>query len=610
MSFSINKLKFIIKLLADAAIIYLSLYLAIIISAERILPLSKSYLFLGFIITSIQITILYLFNTYSEFTKFFDYETILKILISLFLTSLFLIILSFFAIDNSKIFFRFLNIKILTLYSAIFVFFNISLKIFVKYFLFKNKNRKPSNKMKNYVIYGAGQTGMELKKILQNYTNIEVLYFVDDDKNKIGRTVDGIKVLTPKSLGAKKQKIDLVLICMPSASSFEIKNIEKNILNSSLNYKNISSLEDYLGNDERNKKQINFDHNTVLSQNFSENLIKKFLNKKVLVTGAGGTIGKELMFQISRLNVKELIAIDFNELNLSKLKKDFDDISKDNKLIKHFYLINLCRNDLLKKIIEKHNPDLIFHAAAYKHVDVVETNPIEAVSNNLISLMNILECTKKLKDLTFIFISTDKAVKPINHMGRSKRMGELIVCSMNKIYPQNNYSCVRFGNVIGSSGSLIPILNEQISKGGPITITDKNATRYFMTVQDAVNLTIETSNMENRGLINVLNMGKPINIFSMVMKILDDSNIKVYNENKKEGIKVDFIGLRPGEKLHEELFHSNEILKSTNEKIFKENCSVDISINQIEDIKHQIKLSNVENDENILQKMFSQYIQN
>ncbi len=609
MSLSINKLKFIIKLLADAVIIYLSLYLAIIISAERILPLSKSYLFLGFIITSIQITILYLFNTYSEFTKFFDYETILKILISLFLTSLFLIILSFFAIDNSKIFFRFLNIKILTLYSAIFVFFNISLKIFAKYFLFRNKNRKISHKMKNYVIYGAGQTGMELKKILQNYTNIEVLYFVDDDKNKIGRTVDGIKVLSPKSLGAKKQKIDLVLICMPSASSFEIKNIEKNIFNSSLNYKNISSLEDYLGNDERNKKQINFDHNTVLSQNFSEDLIKKFLNKKVLVTGAGGTIGKELMFQISRLNVKELIAIDFNELNLSKLKKDFDVISNDNKLIKHFYLINLCRNDLLKKIIEKHNPDLIFHAAAYKHVDIVETNPIEAVSNNLISLMNILECTKKLKDLTFIFVSTDKAVKPINHMGRSKRMGELIVCSMNKIYPQNNYSCVRFGNVIGSSGSLIPILNEQISKGGPITITDKNATRYFMTVQDAVNLTIETSNMENRGLINVLNMGEPINIFSMVMKILDDSNIQVYNENKKEGIKVDFIGLRPGEKLHEELFHSNEILKSTNEKIFKENCSVDISINQLEDIKRQIKLSNVENDENILQKMFSQYIQ-
>ena len=187
-------------------------------------------------------------------------------------------------------------------------------------------------------------------------------------------------------------------------------------------------------------------------------------------------------------------------------------------------------------------------------------------------------------------------------------MGELIVCSMNKIYPQNNYSCVRFGNVIGSSGSLIPILNEQISKGGPITITDKNATRYFMTVQDAVNLTIETSNMENRGLINVLNMGKPINIYSMVMKILNDSNIEIYNEKKKKGLKVDFIGLRPGEKLHEELFHSNEILKSTNEKIFKENCNVDIPNEQIESIKQQIKLSNIENDENILKKMFSQYI--
>ena len=609
MNLSINKLKFSIKLLADVAIVYLSLYLAIIINAERFLPISKSYLILGLIIISIQITILYLFNTYSEFTKFFDYENILKILISLFLTSLFLIVLGFFAVDNTKIFFRFLNTKILTLYSATFIFLNISLKIFAKYFLFKNDYKNASNNLKKYVIYGAGRTGMELKKILQNYSNIQILYFVDDDKNKIGRTIDGIKVLAPKSLESEKQKIDLVLICMPSASSFEVKNIEKNISKLSLNNKNISSLEDYLGSEDKSKKQINFDHNTVLSQNFSENLRKKFENKKVIVTGAGGTIGKELMFQISRLNVKELIAIDFNELNLSKLKKDFENISNENKLSKYFYLINLCKNDLLKKIIEKHNPDLIFHAAAYKHVDVVETNPIEAVSNNLFSLMNILECTKKNKDLTFIFVSTDKAVNPVNHMGRSKRMGELIVCSMNKIYPQNNYSCVRFGNVIGSSGSLIPILNEQISKGGPITITDKNATRYFMTVQDAVNLTIETSNMENRGLINVLNMGKPINIYSMVMKILNDSNIEIYNEKKKKGLKVDFIGLRPGEKLHEELFHSNEILKSTNEKIFKENCSVDISINQLEDIKRQIKLSNVENDENILQKMFSQYIQ-
>ena len=174
---------------------------------------------------------------------------------------------------------------------------------------------------------------MELKKILQNYSNIQILYFVDDDKNKIGRTIDGIKVLAPKSLESEKQKIDLVLICMPSASSFEVKNIEKNISKLSLNNKNISSLEDYLGSEDKSKKQINFDHNTVLSQNFSENLRKKFENKKVIVTGAGGTIGKELMFQISRLNVKELIAIDFNELNLSKLKKDFENISNENKFI-------------------------------------------------------------------------------------------------------------------------------------------------------------------------------------------------------------------------------------------------------------------------------------
>lgn len=608
MNLSINNLKLLIKILADVIIVFTSLYLAIIINAEKLLPISKSYIALGLIIISLQITILYFFNSYSEFTKFFDYENILKILISLFLTSLFLIIISFFAIDNTKIFFRFLNIKILTLYSGIFIFFNISLKIFAKYIFFKNGEKNLNKNFKSYVIYGAGRTGLELRKIIKNYSDIKILYFIDDDKNKIGRTIDGIKVLPPKNLENDKKKIDLVLICMPSASSFEVKDIEKNLNNLSINNKNISSIEKFLKNDDFKNKRINFSHSTKLDQSFSEELKQKFLNKKVLVTGAGGTIGKELMFQISSLNVNELIAIDFNELSLSKLKKDFDNISNDNKFKKYFYLINLNNHNLLKKIIKNHNPDFIFHAAAYKHVDVVETNPIEAVSNNLISLINILDCTKEQSNLTFIFVSTDKAVKPINHMGKSKRMGEIIVCSMNKIYPKNNYSCVRFGNVIGSSGSLIPILNEQIAKGGPITITDKTASRYFMTVQDAVNLTVETSNMENKGLINVLNMGKPINIYNMIMKILSDSNIDTYNKNKKDGIKINIIGLRPGEKLHEELYHPEKILQSTNNKIFQESCDINISVDEINEIKDKIKLSNSGNDLNILQGIFSKYI--
>ena len=609
MNLSKNNLKLLIKIFADILIVFLSLYLAIIVNAERFLPISKSYIALGLIIVSTQITILYFFNVYSEFTKFFDYQNILKILISLFITLLLLIILSFFAADNSKLIFRFLNTKILILYSAAFIFFNISLKIFAKYILFGNQFKNSKNKLKKYVIYGAGRTGMELKQILSNYTEIQILYFVDDDKNKIGRTIDGIKVLSPKIL-EKQKEIDLVLICMPSASSFEIKNIEKNLTNLSHNIKNISSIDDFLNNKNNNNKQINFDHNTVLDQNFSPELKKNFFKKKVLVTGAGGTIGKELMFQISRLNVDELIAIDFNELNLSNLKKDFDNISSENNFTKYFYLINLNKKELLNNIIKKHKPDFIFHAAAYKHVDVVEVNPIEAVSNNLLSLINILNCTKELNNMTFIFVSTDKAVNPINHMGRSKRVGEIIVCSMNKIIPKNNYSCVRFGNVIGSSGSLIPILNDQISKGGPITITDKEATRYFMTVQDAVNLTIEASNMENRGLINVLNMGEPINIYSMVKKILKDSNIEINNQNKKDGLGVDFIGLRPGEKLHEELYHKDKTLVSKDKKIFKENCDLNITKNEIDEIINLLEQSNLRNDVDILQNIFSKYIYN
>ena len=604
----INNLKLLIKILADIIIVYTSLYLAISINAERFLPFSKSYFALGLIIISIQVTTLYLLNVYSEFTKFFDYENIIKILSSLFLTSIFLIIISYLAIDNTKIFFRFLNIKILILYSSIFIFLNLSIKIFAKNFLFKKEKIIDSKSRKKYVIYGAGRTGMEIIKILKNYNNINILYFIDDDKNKIGRTIDGIEVFSSKQIELDNKKIDTVLICMPSASSFEIKNIEANLINLKILHKNISSLDDFLNNTVAEKdKLIKFDHDTILDLNFSNNIKDKFKNKKVLVTGASGTIGKEIMFQISRLDVQELIGLDFNELNISNLKKDFDNLKINNKIKKYFYLINLNNKSLLNYFIEKHKPDYIFHAAAYKHVDIVETNAVEAVSNNLISLINILECTKNLTNLNFIFISTDKAVKPINQMGKSKRLGEIIVSGMNNINKNNNYTCVRFGNVIGSSGSLIPILNDQISKGGPITITDKMASRYFMTVQDAVSLTIETSNMESRGLINVLNMGKPINIYSMVMKILKDSNIDIYSDDNKEGIRIDIIGLRPGEKLHEELFHSDKVIKTDNEKIFSETCDFNFRKEDIEKIKENIYLANSKNDINIFNKMFSEY---
>ena len=235
---------------------------------------------------------------------------------------------------------------------------------------------------------------------------------------------------------------------------------------------------------------------------------------------------------------------------------------------------------------------------------------MEAVTNNVMSLLNILECIKKEKNISFIFISTDKAVKPVNYMGKSKRLGEIIVCSMNDISLSNNFSCVRFGNVIGSSGSLIPILNEQISNGGPITITDKNASRYFMTVQDAVNLTIQASDIPNRGLINVLNMGVAINIYELVKKILKDNNILVSDMGDKNSIKIDFIGLRPGEKLHEELYHKEKVQNSKNEKIIQEICDVRLDEDNFFQLKNDLDEANKKNDINILKNIFNNYLSN
>ena len=350
-----NRLKILIKITIDIFLIFLSLYIAIIINAERVLPISKSYLLLGLIICALQISILYFFKTYTEISKFFGYENIFTIIISLFIVCFLLALLSYYAIDNSKFIYRFLNTQILVIYSGIFIFLNILFKITARNILSSYTVTISSKDKKNYVIYGAGRTGLEISRFIKNFKSINTIYFVDDDKNKIGRTINGINVLSPKILEKDYKKIDLVLICMPSASSFEINSIIKNINNLNLNHKNISSLDNFLNEQTVNKfnKNINFNKSAVLSQDFSENIKKNFQNKKVLITGAAGTIGKELVFQISRLDISSLIALDFNELNLSKLKKDYKNLNLNKNIHASFYLLNLNNKWLLKKYNRK-----------------------------------------------------------------------------------------------------------------------------------------------------------------------------------------------------------------------------------------------------------------
>ena len=319
-----------------------------------------------------------------------------------------------------------------------------------------------------------------------------------------------------------------------------------------------------------------------------------------MITGAAGTIGEEICYQLITENPSNLILIDKNEVGISNLSQKLNKIDTKNTKIK-LVLTNLCFRSSIKKVISEEKPDFIFHAAAYKHVEIVEDNAISSVFNNVISLLNVLELTQMQANLKFVFISTDKAVEPVNYMGKSKRLGEIITNSFNFMGKENKnkYCSVRFGNVIGSSGSLIPKIQNQINNNTEITVTDIKATRYFMTISDAVNLTLQAAQLNDDGKIYVLDMGEPINIYELVKKIL-------INSNRSDLIKkIKITGLRNGEKLHEKLFYHQNSQTTSNKLIFSEKIKKVYSDNEIEIIKKKLH-SALENDEtNYLDEIFS-----
>ncbi|MGB9844122.1 MAG: UDP-N-acetylglucosamine 4,6-dehydratase family protein, partial [Caldisericia bacterium] len=306
--------------------------------------------------------------------------------------------------------------------------------------------------------------------------------------------------------------------------------------------------------------------------------IKQFTeNKKILITGAAGSIGSELARQISKLNNSFLILIDINESELYMLYQELSNkVNNDNiKII----ICDIRDKNNLEKIINFYKPNIIFHSAAYKHVPLMEEFRDEAIKTNILGTLNLVKFVDLYKVEKFIYISTDKAVKPVSIMGATKRIGELIVDYYSK-NSKTKFMIVRFGNVLGSSGSVIPIFIKQIEKGGPITVTHPEMERYFMTINEAVRLILQASAMGNGGEIFVLDMGKPVKIIDIAKNL-----IKIYGYEPEKDIKIVFSGLRPGEKIKEELFYENEELNlSSNPKIFvvKNNIPNLINIDEVE----------------------------
>lgn len=558
-----NKQKFIINFIVDIFLSLLSFFIAnLLIYANLIINDKKllSFLLIFIVLNSLISLVL---KTYSSIRRFLTSHLLLNILIK----NILLFILFVFLYELKYLGF-------ISLFFFFFLFFSFTaIIVFPIIINLKNFNLRSGI---NILIYGAGETGFNaFNKLVKNKS---VLAYIDDDPTKVGRYVNGTKVYSNidiKSL-INSHNIKEIYIAIPSLSSKEEELLIRKI-------KKVSNIKIYIHN-KNDESDFSFNE---LKNSFKSNILNenypKYLNKKsILITGAAGSIGEEICFQVLDYNIKSLIIIDSSENKLAWLKKSID--QKKIKGIKiKYYLLSILDKLSIKEIIKDNKPNVIFHAAAYKHVDIVEENHSAGAKNNIVGLANILNnCSYKNLE-TFVFISSDKAVNPSNIMGMTKRVGEIMVNSMNKIHKKKKFISVRFGNVIGSSGSLFEIFKNQIDNRNPLTVTHKDATRYFMTIYDAINLVIFSPQIKTKAKILVLNMGSPIKILDIAKKLI--------NINFKKN-KIKYIGLRPGEKIHEELFHSKHRIETENNMIYGENLDIFYSLSAINKFVSKIESQN------------------
>ena len=444
------------------------------------------------------------------------------------------------------------------------------------------RNRFKGN---NVLVYGAGEAGVQLVKALWHTEELFPMGFIDDDARMHNREVAGLNVFPLSRLGEVIKRYDIreILLALPSASRARrgeiIGQLQKyhvharvlpsvsEIVEGKISVRDLREVEveDLLGRDSVPPDA------TLLNRNIRD--------KSVLVTGAGGSIGSELCRQLIRLQPKKLVVLDSCEHALYQIDRLMSEVQWDSKIPVVPVLGSVLNAHLVEHVLREHEVQTVYHAAAYKHVPLMESNEFEGVTNNVFGTLNVAEASMKQGVETFVLISTDKAVRPANMMGASKRLAELILQALHDRMQSGLsdgeqaipvFCMVRFGNVLDSSGSVIPLFREQIHNGGPVTVTHPNVTRYFMSIPEAAQLVLQAGAMAKGGDVFVLDMGEPVRILDLARQMIRLSGLEVLDEEHTDGdIKIEFTGLRPGEKLYEELLIGNNPIGTTHSKIMR-----------------------------------------
>jgi len=425
----------------------------------------------------------------------------------------------------------------------------------------------------NVIIYGAGSAGIQLSIALKQSNVQNPVFFIDDDAALHGRVIHGMDIISFDQLEYfyKKNNIKEVLLALPSITRMRRNEIFEALEPYHLLVRSVPGVNELA----QGKVKIQDLHDIQIKDLLGRESVAPIdlllqinvFEKVVMVTGAGGSIGSELCRQIILLKPKILIMFDHSEFALYSIDSELSSIKFGGaRLIPIMGSVN--NSDRLKKILRKFEVDTIYHAAAYKHVPMVEFNITEGVVNNIFGTLTCAQAAIDENVKTFVLISTDKAVRPTNTMGASKRFSELILQALSKVQSHTKFTIVRFGNVLGSSGSVIPVFREQIKRGGPITVTDQKMERYFMTIPEAVELVIQSGSMGKGGDVFVLDMGDPVSIDLLARKMVQLSGLKVKDSKRVNGdIEIVYTGLRPGEKLFEELLIGDNVTKTKHSMI-------------------------------------------
>ena len=447
------------------------------------------------------------------------------------------------------------------------------LRRFLLWIYAKGTPRKP------ILIYGAGQTGQQLAMALTTDDAVVPVAFVDDDRRLQGLTVAGLRVHPPAELSdlVARKHVARIVLAMPSVSRAVQADLSRRLSHTGCEVHALPSFADMVANAARglsDTKPVNIDE--LLGRDRLEEELPgvsdTYHRRHILVTGAGGSIGSEICRQLLSCNPASLVLIDHSELALFEIDRELHSYCRDAGLDTQIVgvLGSVCDKGLVETVIGENGIDIVLHAAAYKHVTLVEKNCLEGFRVNVFGTKIVADAARAAGVERFILVSTDKAVRPSSMMGASKRFAELLVQDLATRSQTTRFSMVRFGNVLGSSGSVIPIFQEQISHGGPVTLTHADVTRYFMTIPEAVRLVLLAGSFARGGDVFVLDMGKPVPVRQLARKMIESAGHTVKNkDNPKGDIEIKITGLRPGEKLHEELLIGSDMLTTPHPKILR-----------------------------------------